>query len=190
MVDAPDAADVEVAEPEMVGTPEAADVDLDAPLRVGGALFSRLKPSIMSSMPRSFHSSSGGGLIEFAVFVCSLNREARGCAGVSISSLMAVPRQWEIPMLGEAIDDRRWVNAWTADGQAIGRADSLCGIPSLSFVNEIARKWYRRSKGVPKKSRGLFVVKVGVTLISPDKLGVLGFHIWTLRHTCLGEYCS
>lgn len=86
----------------MVGTPEAAEVDLDAPLRVGGALFSRLNPSIMSSMPRSFHSSSGGGLIEFAVFVCSLNREARGCAGVSISSLMAVPRQWVVPDAGES----------------------------------------------------------------------------------------
>lgn len=73
------------------GRPEELVLLLETFLAVaGGALFSSLNPSINSSMARSFHSSSGGGLMLLVVFVCSLKRDVRGRAdGVSVSSLMA-----------------------------------------------------------------------------------------------------
>jgi hypothetical protein len=84
----------------VIAEPTMADdvVDLWEPLRMGGALLSSLNLSIMSSIAISFHSSSGGGFIELAVLVCSLNREARGCAGVSslIADAPSVPK----PVIG------------------------------------------------------------------------------------------
>jgi hypothetical protein len=56
---------------------------------VGGFEFSSLNCSISSSMPMSFHSSSGGGRMLPFVLVCSLKRDARGCVDSSTSSLMA-----------------------------------------------------------------------------------------------------
>jgi hypothetical protein len=58
-------------------------------LENGGAAFSSLNCSINCSMPRSFHSSSGGGRMLLLVLVCSLKREARGVVVSSISSLIA-----------------------------------------------------------------------------------------------------
>lgn len=79
-------------------------------LLVAGALFSSLKLSINCSMPRSFHSSSGGGRILLAVFVCSLKRDVRGrVVGVSMSLLIvndnALSSQPQVTFLDRPSDE-------------------------------------------------------------------------------------